>query len=311
MSRHTGSCATAMSPGCDCPCMHARHGLDGRLRWAIVLSSEDNTAPNPSPDLHEAKERQDKATNRLEKRTAQARKSKRSRGMSKANTNAAFEYARTVDLVEWLVKNPTERDQLKSLVELLVKTSEELLAASPEAKRPALRKRVLDHLWCDLVASVVCAVEEIGTLESLAKDKLAEAVAAAAVKLLTDARATEQGKPSSKTKEGQPKTKSDLDAEASLSLDSSMLEGCVRGVTKIALDGATAGLDAYRKIILLKLRVAALMLCPDVIVHELVWKHCWLPLWHDAVLDAALEDFTKLVDGLNPNLEVVNEGIRQ
>ncbi|MDR6865627.1 hypothetical protein J2Y69_000209 [Microbacterium resistens] len=213
-----------------------------------------------------------------------------------------------MDLVEWLVTHPTERDQLSSIVEQLVTASEDLLKPAPRRKRAALRMRILDHLWCDLVASVVCAVEVVGKLESITKDKLADVVADTAVKLLAEARVAEEGKPATKLKNGKSKTRAELDVDAGLSIESTILKGCVRGVVKIALDGANAAFEANLRIILLKLRVAALMLCPDVMVHELVWKHCWLPMWHDAVFDAALEELTGFVDGLKPSLDLMDGG---
>lgn len=301
MSQHTGTCATAMRPGCSCVCLHARHGLDGRLRWAVALAGHPALGDADVPVRDEALRRQKLARDRLDDRIAKARKSKRSRRMSAVNTTAATEYARTVNLVQWLVEHPTERDHLHTLVDTLVTASTDLLASVPPSRRDAMKNRILDHLWCDLIASVVCAIEQFESLEKTAKAKVAAAIAHAATGFLAEARASADASPSSKNKDGSFKTKAELDQDAGLSLDSAIIQGCIRGVVTVALDGATAGLDAYFAIILVKLRTAGVMLCPDIAAHDRVWQHCWLPLWKDALFDEVLESLSDLVDGLKPD----------
>jgi hypothetical protein len=110
--RHTGSCATAKEPGCECSCSHAKHGLAGRLAWASALSQQ------PSSDAvgriqKEANSRRFDARSELQKRIAKAGEKKQSRGNLKANVIPAMEYARTVDLVDWLVTHALERGQLE------------------------------------------------------------------------------------------------------------------------------------------------------------------------------------------------------
>lgn len=300
MSRHTGSCATSMSPGCDCCCAHARHGLAGRLLWAQALR-RDEGSPNQSSISQEAHKRKADAAGRLEVRIAQAKRTKRSCGLSRVNTNAAFEFARSVDMVEWLVRHPAECEQLSAIVELLVATSEKLVSEAPVRQRASLRKRLLDHLWCDLVASIVCAVEETVELESSIKGVIAEVIADTAVKLLADSRSRKAAGRLANTKSGKTRTRADLDIEAGLSLESAIIKGCIRGIIRIILDSATAPLDAYLKSSLLQLRIAAVMLCPDVMMHSLIWDHCWLPLWHDAIFDAALDELAESVTGLKPS----------
>lgn len=302
MSRHTGSCATAMTSGCRCVCMHARHGLAGRLHWANVLSVDVVPGATSLPERVEALRRQALASSRLRIRIAQAKKSKRSRGLSAENTISAFEYARTMNLVQWLVEHPTERDQLEGVVELLVRASSDLLESAPDSKRSALKKRILDHLWCDLIASVACAIEGFGSLEEKAKEEVAVAIAAGATALLKSARAAAEARPARANEDGTAVSKADLDTGAGLSVDKAILQGCIRGVVHLALDGATAGLDAYLKTILIKLRIAGVMLCPDVTAHENVWRHCWLPLWKDALFDALLEELAAFVPALKTDL---------
>ncbi|MDQ0648640.1 hypothetical protein QFZ53_002836 [Microbacterium natoriense] len=282
--------------------MHARHGLAGRLHWADVLSVDVVSGETSPPERTEALRRQSLAATRVRIRIARARKSKRSRGLSAANTISAFEYARTMNLVQWLVEHPTERDQLESVVELLVKASSDLLAGVQKSKRKALKARILDHLWCDLIASIVCAVEQFGSLEEKAKEEVAVAIAAGATALLKSARAEAEARPARANKDGTAVSKADLDADADLSVDGAILQGCIRGVVHLALDGATAGLDAYLKTILIKLRVAGVMLCPDVTAHEKVWRHCWLPLWKHALFDALLEELAEFVPALKTDL---------
>lgn len=294
MSRHTGSCATAMTPGCSCPCLHARHGLEGRLRWAIALGSmEQQPDRTPTPHTIEGRQRQESATERLKDRNRRAIKSKRSRKVSKINSNSAFEYVRTVNCVDWLAQHPTETQQLTAMVELFVKNASQLIEESPEKKRPAVKKRILDHLWCDLVASIVEAVEKIGDLETVAVNKIADSISIFAIEILKQTRSSE---PSQTTDAAHHESRADLDAQAGLSLESAILKGCIAGMTKIALKGGVSGLTAYRETLLLKLRIAAVMLCPNILDHDAVRHHCLNPLWQDKVTDELVTTFWTLID---------------
>ncbi|MBT1664369.1 hypothetical protein [Curtobacterium flaccumfaciens] len=186
--------------------------------------------------------------------------------------------------MQWLVEHDTEQKQLTEVVTLLVDAASKLLDGLDNSTKAARRERILDHLWCDLVASVVRAIEALKTLEGSTKDAVAEAIAVSATDLLKATRAPGAA----------------ADEAAGLSLESAAIQGCIRGVVKVALDGATAGLDAYLGTMLTKLRVAGVMLCPDIGMHNLVWEHCWLPLWNDAIGDALLEELARYVPGLKP-----------
>ena len=167
---HTPNCGTAIGPGCQCPCLNTRHGLAGRLEWVVALSTQTPEDEAPSEHRVEAENRQASATDELKKRIATNKKRESSRTLSGANWLSALEFARTADMVNWLVKNPTERQQLESIVEQLVDTSSKLLESVPDSERDRMKLRILDHLWCDLIASIVRAIEAFSLLEGKVKD---------------------------------------------------------------------------------------------------------------------------------------------
>lgn len=246
----------------------------------------------------EVDKRQTLARERLEKRIVQARKSQRSQVVSKANSAAAFEYARTVNMVDWLVRHPTERAQLQEVVTLFVDTSVAFLGNTSTPQRGRLTDQLLDHFWCDLLASVAWAIEEIQDLEAIAKDRLAGFIAEKATTYLKQARASAVTSHSVATAAQDSVSKTGPDSKADLDFESAAIQGCITGVVKLALDGATKGVDDYLETMLLQLRIAGVMVCPDVTEHDLVWDHCWLPLWKAAFFDATLENFRNLVGDL-------------
>ncbi|RPE78112.1 MULTISPECIES: hypothetical protein [unclassified Frondihabitans] len=253
----------------------------------------------------EVDKRQALARDRLEKRIAQARKSQRSQVLSRANSAAAFEYARTVNMVDWLVTHPTERAQLEKVVKLFVNTSVTLLSNTTKPQRRRLTNQLLDHFWCDLLASIVWAIEEIQALEAIVKDRLAEMIAEKATTYLKQARASAVASHPVATDGDGPGSKPGPDPKEDLDLESAVIQGCITGVVKLALDGATKGIDDYLDTMLLQLRIAGVMICPDVTEHDLVWDHCWLPLWKAALFDATLKKFRNLVGDLAAPLTAV------
>lgn len=314
MNGHTGTCGTAVNPGCTCPCLHAQHGLHGRLAWARALESNKG-----SPDRTAAELRRGTATTRLGERIAQSAKSKKqieerlnsekqsqksgepkkSSGLSKINAKHAFEFARTVCMVDWLVEHPTERAQLQSVVGLLIKASTKLLANKSDIEKARIKKHIWEHLWCDLIASIVIAIDKVDLTVGQTTNDIAIEVAAAATELLVSAWTKATAQPAQGNTDGQLVTP---DAGSDVSLESAILkgciQGCIQGIVKIALKGATGGLGESLKTIQLKLRIAAVLLCPEPDEHEEVWEHCWLPLWKEAVLGGLLTDLADLIPEL-------------
>ncbi len=200
-------------------------------------------------------------------------------------------------MVHWLIEHPTELSELRSIVDQLITASEKLLTGTPEQKK-VRAARMLDHLWCDLLASIACGLEQVAEVESRTKKRLAEAVSQAAMRVLEDAQGEALAAPTGTTVTDIRGSRREDDEEADTGLERAVLEGCIQAVVKGALDSATSGFDAGLTAMLTKIRIAALMLCPDVDAHDLVWDHCWIPLWHDAILDITLEKFAEVVPSL-------------
>lgn len=301
MARHTNTCAAAKTRGCTCPCGHAKHGLSGRLQWAAVLSSPISVEePDQKALLETVKQRQLAAKDWLARRIRQVKKSKRSRRLTRANVDATFEYTRTVQLVEWLVEHPIERKQLEGIVDLATDAFEDLMAAAPEGQRLSLRKRIADHLWCELITEIIRAIEKVAEIESKTKGQIADVISPKVIAALRTKEVTAPESDSTKTADfNQVEGKADEPEPQNL-LESKVIEGFIRGVVGVALEGATAGFDAHREAILMKLRVAGIMLCPDAEKHVLVWEHCWIPLLGEKLKDELINAMVQFV----PQFEV-------
>jgi len=299
---HTPNCGTAKGRGCQSPCLNTQHGLAGRLEWVVALSTPTPNDQASSEHRAEAKKRQASATEELKKRIAVNTKRESSRTLSGANWLSALEFARTADMVKWLVDNPTERQQLESIVKQLVVTSSKLLESVPASERGRMKLRILDHLWCDLIASIVRAIEAISSFEGKVKEAIAKEIAEAATDLLISVRKSATALPETKNSDGALLTRNELDAEANLSMESAIIQGCIRAIVGHAIDAAAQCLDSYLKMMLLNLRIGGVMLCPDIVSHDNVWKHCWLRLWEAVLLDELMHELGALVPGLKEEL---------
>lgn len=278
-----GSCQSARVDGdCACACDHANHGMR-RLEFAEYRAIG---AVGRSPEVEEAaanfQRQYDDAVSTQRRRIAQKEK-ERDRGwlpkLTFKDCNSATEYARTVDIVDWLVLEHAPRRQMLDLKgEISVIAGE---VADKLGNDRSKRRRIADHVWCDLVASLVVAVEELSKLgisiEELLADKVAENLTAITWEGVKRSRGQSYGlRPNRRTDSiADPRRARDRRAGVSDEVLRYATQRVVSAALKTLVSADTSTTFAT---LLLKLRIIALLLCPDPSAHKLVWDHCLVPL---------------------------------
>lgn len=261
--------------------------------------------------------RQRDALSELEARLAARRKSERAaRGeLKNADVNAAAEYARTVDVVQWLVLNASEREQVEQLADAVAATCGEVLEASSGGRR-AITRRLADHFWCDVLAALSLVIREIQDLEATLKQGGAQAaseIAERAWREVSESRARSHGfRPRERSREGAD-VREERDHEAGLT--AAVAKGATRGAVTIALNSLTVGVDVNLQALLLKVRVAALLMCPDPGAHQLVWDECFVPILRSEIsseiqkeLTGRIKEFQEGMDWDRPSGHAQREG---
>ncbi|MFE6509264.1 hypothetical protein ACFVDI_19600 [Nocardioides sp. NPDC057767] len=310
----SAGCQTAVGWSCECHCGGAGHGV-GRIRWASASAAA--AAGDNSPETAARVKKWDTAKRAAKSRLAklvralkpkpgnqsekEARRSA-ARSLTTARATGAAEYVRTVVTVNWLVEHDEEREQIEWLAgeisKLGVSTLDKLARSDVETRR-RVQRRLADHFWCDCLAAIVATIDEVTAVQEEIKSKTSGASGRLAAlgwgRILGSRRSSHGYHPQSRA---EARLRSEADQEAGL--DAAVLEGAVAGVVKLALDGLMAGPAAEIELLVTKLRVLALIMCPDPVGHETVWKHCWLPLVEMFLKDELVEELHQFVkDGLD------------
>lgn len=308
------SCETATRDICTCTCGGASHGI-GRIRWAAARAEADagRESPSISRNVEKWKAAKKKVKGRLSTLVAKRRAKRANRAAGSAGgktkvplgpilhgeTIETAEYARTVVLVKWLSINHDERMQIEWLADEISKlgaTTLDELAGSDDDARCRIRKRLADHFWCDCLAAIVASLDEVRALQEKIRSGAGDTAgktAALAWRKVQDSRSSSHGKLPRSRSGRVVRSKSDEQA----GLDEAILERAVAGVVKLAFDGLTAGSGTGIETLVIKLRILALIMCPNPVRHELVWRHCWLPLVKLFLKKKLVYEMHQLVDG--------------
>lgn len=314
------SCQSAIAhTPCECGCGGSRHGLR-RIAWAdagarhrIGVRTEDVTtlvdewndarraAREVVLDLIQAQR------DRRAKVSARTLASTPLRKLQNQQVHGSAEYVRTEWLVQWLIDNRTERARVEalatSLSEVGTKVLDKAVSAGGGAKadRRRIQRRLGDHFWCDVLAALVVALQEVHGL----KDKLTESLEDASAELaahvwrtVQGSRATSHGWGPTSGKDGPTREEADRRS----GLDEAFLRIAVKyAVRRLvqAIPWTTVGLDQ----VLLDLRILTILVCPDPAGHELVWTNCWLPLIRMALQDEITEDLKQLDQWIGGGLD--------
>ncbi|MFD3511241.1 hypothetical protein [Nocardia sp. NPDC058666] len=191
------------------------------------------------------------------------------------------------DSVSWLAAHPVELDQIKYLSDVIGEIAGD---ATENLATGGSRHRVADHFWCDILASIVWALENVETaLEKLETGAIGWLVDTVWSQIRTS-RATDCGNtPGRRAPQQLDRHERDCAADVTDEL--------LKRWTTMLLQGLCDGLLTQKitfDAIVLKLRILALVLCPDAVAHKIVWDHCFLPLfrqWTGEEVHETLQNF--------------------
>ncbi|CCH73532.1 hypothetical protein BN11_290010 [Nostocoides australiense Ben110] len=314
------SCQSAVAhTPCECGCGGSRHGLR-RIAWADagarhrigVRTAEVTTLVGEWDDARRAARKvvlnltqtQRDRRAKVSPRTIASTPLKK---LQNRQTHGSAEYVRTEWLVQWLVDNSSERVRIERLAARLSEVGAVVLdkavrdSGGTKAARQRVQRRLGDHFWCDVLAALVVALQEVDGL----KDKLAESLEDVSSELATHvwralkiSRATSHGWGPTSRKGGLARAEADRRAGLVEAFIRTAVTYAVRRLVQ-AIPWTTVGLDQ----VLLDLRILTILVCPDPAGHELVWTNCWLPLIRMALQDEITEDLKQLDQWIGGGLD--------
>ncbi|NNH72464.1 hypothetical protein HLB23_21820 [Nocardia uniformis] len=201
------------------------------------------------------------------------------------------------EAIRWLVDNPTALLDVKFLAEQIGGAAEDLLKALPKKGQ---RRRLADHFWCDVVGALAWVLAEIdGAIEKLRNKAIDWLVDEVWKSFRCSRDADWGGTPNGRRQPGPSRAERDRDE----SVADTVLKEAIKSLLQKVCDGLWAKQITFDALIL-KLRLLAIWLCPDVLAHRLVWEHCWVPLtrgWTEAYV-------LELLEGVFPGFGVGPEG---
>ena len=193
-----------------------------------------------------------------------------------------FESGRSVEVVDWLVSHPAEREQIDWMADQVGEVCGQLLSQNPHTHR-----RLADHFWCDVLAALVRILDEVlNELDSL-PDEISEALVNKLSERTWDAvrseRASSKGNPPTRRQSTQ-NTSYRIDEDLAAGLSEAILKRAVKELVALLLSSVNEAAHFTLDDIVLKLRVLALLFCPDPYAHRAVWDQCVVPLVKQGVV---------------------------
>ena len=261
---HNWSCANAKLHECHCGgCGGAEHGWQGRLVRAREWTAEDRARLRAGIDAEWDQNRP---------RTAKGRP-----GRPNKNRRAAAADSAIADVVDWLAEHPDEIDLIQAVGDLLAKdVSEELEKELGKAKWKALKRSLVDHFWCDLLAALAGALGEF--------KKMADQIPEYIEKMILESRAVEKRS----------------------AVDKWLVRLAVRTVWNLIKRLPVFGQfdDLVRAV-----RILAILLCPALEDHPAVYHHCIVPLVGEGVKEIISDETKRRLEEIFP--EDWPDGIRR
>lgn len=200
----------------------------------------------------------------------------------RGDATAFFDSSRSVDIVDWLVANPSEREKIEWMAQQVGDTCEQVLR-----QHPGTHRRLADHFWCDVLAALVQvlteALDEIDKFPSRVSQFTVDLLGAQTWEVVHAERVGSNGNaPCQQKKTRKTACRADNDVEAGL--HDAILEKAVRGLVKALMAGATGVTHGAMAPIILRLRILALLFCPDPYAHKAVWDYCVVPLLKQGIV---------------------------
>jgi hypothetical protein len=296
------SCQHAQHPGCKCACAHANHGT-ARLWWAYAKSSSISL-PSFGQVSHternnyrkQAEDRANRAQELWEKKVVD-RLRVASNGHLPMFTNTAGRAGprklSDTDIIDWLADRPDVLDEAKFIADQLGDVADEALKLLGPGDKFS---RLADHFWCDIVASLVVALEQIkSTSERLTHDAVDWLVDRAWEWLQRSRKSDCANTPNGKLVSGTPRSEKDAVAGVSEEIQKKLLKAFLKRLADGLLKGKIVIVDG----IVLKLRIVAIVICPDILVHKLVWDHCFIPLFRLFIDDELKDNIRNFLPQIN------------
>lgn len=275
------SCRHAVSPGCECGCGGGNHGALARLAWAAALTVP---APQRTSDQNQqvvtAAAQRSRATSKVKGQENSHRRSRKK--PRRADATAFFESTRTVDIVDWLVANPSEREKIQWMARQVGDVCEQVLT-----QHPGTHARLADHFWCDVLSALVQvlteALDEIDKFPSRVSQLVVDILAARTWEAVHVQRAGSKGNAPSQRKTSR-KTVSRADNDLAAGLHEAILEKAVKNLITALMTGVTEATHGALDPIVLQLRVLAILFCPDPYAHKAVWDYCVVPMLKQGIV---------------------------
>lgn len=210
----------------------------------------------------------------------------------RGDATAFFEAGRSLDIVDWLVCYPKERETIESMAQQVGDACEGLLTKKSDAA-----PRLADHFWCDVLAALIHvltqALDEADKLSGTDSRITAEMMASRTWEAVRAQRTEAKGiVPCQRKKSrGAPSRAARDVAEG---LHDEILAEVVRGLVTALVSGVVVATHAALDPLLLRLRILAILMCPDPYAHKAVWNYCVVPLLKQGIVIPAgryLEQF--------------------
>lgn len=242
--------------GCLCSCGGVNHGI-GRIDWAI----------NPTSN---------KYANAKFKAISDVKHLKKiSKSMilpPQGSVRIIQEYVRTVEIVTWLINNPSELQQIKKLYNMFQNAVTNAIKGLPKKQL----ERLSDHFWCDFFASLVYLIDQGQITVSQIQSQISNTLINTVFNCIKNIRGSSYGnalatKPGNRIQDTRKKRDS--------------LEGLTNSLLKkIVTNALAASFKCYSpplniNSIKMQFQILALLLCPDPESHKLVWNQCFAPLF--------------------------------
>jgi arsenate reductase-like glutaredoxin family protein len=228
------SCRHAVGPGCVCPCGGSNHGAKARICWATAMA----VCPALRTDAEEklvatAETQRQRATAMVRTQESSLRKAQKK--PRRKDASWFFESGRSVEIVDWLVSHPTEREQIDWMADQVGEVCELLLNQNPHTHR-----RLADHFWCDVLAALARVLDEaLSELDSL-PGELSEAFISALSERTWEAVRNERGSSKGNAPTRRQSTQNDsyrIDEDIDAGLSEVMLKRAVKELVSILLSG--------------------------------------------------------------------------
>lgn len=256
-------CRTAVGGrgGCLCPCGGVNHGI-GRIDWASNPTSNDYLSAKSKAISH---------VNRLEIL------SKPKVLPSQGSVRILQEHIRTVEIVTWLINNPSELQQIEKLYDAFQNAMTNVIKGLTKKQL----KRLSDHFWCDFFASLVYLIDQgqitVSRIQKYIAGQISSTLINTVFNCIKNSRGNSYGNPLA-TRPGNRIQDTRKKRDSLEGLANALLKPIITDALVASFKSYSSPLNIPINSIKVHFQILALLLCPDPESHKLVWDQCLAPL---------------------------------